>query len=307
MPSEISNYTPAATVLFPVYNAERYLRAAIDSVLTQSHREFELLLLNDGSSDRSVEIIESYAAKDPRCRVHSWKNRGLVATLNAGVELANTEFIIRMDADDVSRPQRFEKQIAFLRQNHEHVAVGARVMFIDPEGLPIAEVLNGCTHEEISHSLLARQFAIAHPSTTIRRSALEAIGGYRSEYPHAEDLDLFLRLAEIGYLANLPETLLDYRQHIRSISYQNTALQFESAIKAIKDACARRSIECKIDELTTPPGHARTESDIHRLWAWWALHAGNVDTARKHAVRAFRDNPIKTENWRLLACALRGY
>lgn len=299
---------PAASVLLPVYNGGRYLARAVESVLNQTFQHFEVLLLNDGSTDNSLQILESFASIDGRCRIYDWPNRGLIATLNAGLELAQGEFIIRMDADDVCRPQRFEKQISWLRLNAEYVAVGASTLFIDADGMPIFEVVDRYTHEEIERALLSRRLGIAHPSAIIRRSSLEAIGGYRPGYPHAEDLDLFLRLAEVGRLANLPDVLLDYRQHVASVSYQYVIEQSASARNAVSDACKRRSIAWDdVERNLAPPPRSQTRSDVHRKWAWWALGAGNLPTAKKHALHALKHGPLNLENWRLAACVLRGY
>lgn len=298
---------PAASIVLPVYNGARYLAQAVESVLNQTFGDFELLLLDDGSTDKSLQIMESFRAKDARCRVYSGPNRGLVPTLNLGIELANGELIIRMDADDVCRPERFEKQTSFMHRHPDHVAVGARALFIDPEGLPIFEAGDRFTHDEIDISLRTLGRGIWHPSTTIRKSALNAIGGYRAGYRHAEDLDLFLRLAEVGKLAVLPEVLLDYRQHVASVSFRNTTEQAASARSAIEAAYTRRGISLHEVELRIDSPTTESLADVHALWAWWALGAGNVHTARKHALRAFRLRPLSYQNLRLVACAVRGH
>ena len=186
---ECSPRPPLASVLLPVFNAERFVCQAIQSVLTQTFEDFELLLLDDGSTDRSPEIIRDVAAHDCRCRIVMGPNRGLIATLNNGILLARAEFIIRMDADDISRPNRFTKQIEFLQRNPQHVALGSRLELIDPEGLPICEIIDCYSHEQIEAALLTLGVAIPHPASSIRRSALVRIGGYRAEYVHAEDRD----------------------------------------------------------------------------------------------------------------------
>jgi glycosyltransferase involved in cell wall biosynthesis len=311
MPSVVKqpDARPTASVLLPVYNAERYLSQAGESVLAQTFRDFELLFLNDGSTDGSLKIMEAFAERDQRCRIHSWPNRGLVSSLNAGLELASGEFIIRMDSDDICRPERFERQISFLQANPDHVAVGSRLQFIDPEGLPLFEPTVLCAHNEIERGLLLDGFAVPHSGSTLRRSACMAIGGYRDSYPHAEDLDLFLRLSEIGNLANLPEVLLDYRHHLTSVCYQNKKLQSESARRAIMDAYGRRGLpfQSPAEELTRGDTSPKALTEVHRTWGWWALKAGNREAARKHAYSALRHRPVSLENWKLFRCVLRGY
>jgi glycosyltransferase involved in cell wall biosynthesis len=207
--------TPTMSVILPVHNAGKFLDAAIESVLRQSHADFELLLLNDGSSDSSLKRLEYYAARDARCKVHSWPNRGVPQTLNEGIRLARADILVRMDADDICHPLRFEKQLKYLNAHPECAAVGTQVMLIDPEGWPIRPFVEATRHSSIDAEHLAgRGGAIAHPSVAMRKSAVASIGGYRTEFTRAQDIDLFLRLAEVGQLANLPEVLLDYRQRL---------------------------------------------------------------------------------------------
>jgi glycosyltransferase involved in cell wall biosynthesis len=298
--------SPRASVLLPVYNGERYLAEAIDSVLAQTFKDFELLLLNDGSSDRSAALMESYVRRDTRCRLYSWPNRGIVATLNAGLELALSEIIVRMDADDICAPTRFEMQINFLNEHPECVVVASRVIWIDPEGMPLRVAGDLLSHDEIDAENMRGGQVLHHPAVAIRKDALTKSGGYRDGFKHAEDLDLFLRLAEIGRLANLPEVLLFYRQHLNSIGHQFPAQQRVSIHKALQEACARRGIKYREIALRQPVAR-EAKWKIHRKWGWWALNAKNVATARKHALRAVVRSPIRPENWRLLACALRGY
>jgi glycosyltransferase involved in cell wall biosynthesis len=307
----ISTPKPVASVVLAVFNAERFVARTIESVLTQSFDDFELLLLDDGSSDRSLHIMQERAARDARCRVYSWPNRGYIATRNAGIELARGEFIVTMDADDICLPERLAKQITFLRSHTEYVAVGARVELIDPEDLPICEAIDCYSHEEIETALLseAGQLSIAHPTSVIRRAALLQIGGYSSKYVHAEDRDLFLRLAEIGKLANLHEVLLRYRQHLKSTSYLHRVQQARVAAQAIADAKARRGLppSSAVPAETALAVAPLTISSAHLMWAWWALRAGNVHTARKHALARLLHAPFNLESWRVTACACRGY
>ena len=301
---------PAASVILPIYNAEKYLDSAIKSVLEQDFENFELLLLNDGSTDRSISCLEYYAARDKRCKLHSWTNRGLIKTLNAGVQLANSDILIRMDADDICRPTRFTKQLSYMSEHPECVALGSRVMLIDAENWPITEFFaDKLEHDEIDAvNLSGNGGGIAHPTAVIRKGTILQVGGYRSDYPHAEDIDLFLRLAEIGRLSNLSDILLDYRQHPSSIGYRYSQTQKESSRRAVVGACVRRGIEIplwqKQSDLTK---NTSSPADIHQKWGWWALRTGNLKTARKHAWKALSLRPFDKNNLKLCACALRGY
>jgi glycosyltransferase involved in cell wall biosynthesis len=304
-----SDCRPAASVLLPVYNAEKYLAAAVKSVLAQDYRNFEVLLLNDGSTDGSAAILERFAALDSRCKVHAWPNRGLIATLNAGIQLAAGDVLIRMDADDICRPNRFSRQMTFMQEHPECVAVGSRVMLIDAEGWPITEFFG----DELDHNaidaahLRGKGGSIVHPSAAISRRAMLQIGGYRPNYPHSEDFDLFLRLAEVGKLANLPEVLLDYRQHADSIGYRYSRVQWESARRAVSDACERRRLRQRTWGPDPVPERAvPSRADMHRKWGWWALGGGNRRTARKHAFKALSISPFDAQTLKLCACVLRG-
>lgn len=299
---------PAASVVIPVYNTAAYLEKAVDSVLNQTFSDFELILIDDGSTDRSGDILDRYAEKDSRCRVYHQPNRGIIATRNEGNRLARADILILMDSDDICLPDRFEKQMRYLAEHPECVAVGSRILLIDPEDLPITVMGGYFSHEEIDATNMAGvDAAFFQPTAAIRKSAVERVGGYREAYPSAEDFDLFLRLAEVGKLANLPEALLKYRQHIFSIGYRLGSQQADSARRAIQDACRRRGIDGPVrpDNMQPLPDR-RDPVDAYTKWAWWALKAGYLPTARKYAWKVMTSRPLHLETWRLLACVLRG-
>jgi glycosyltransferase involved in cell wall biosynthesis len=296
------------SVLLPVHNASRYIAQAVESILAQTHGDFELLALDDGSTDDSLLQLRRYEARDSRVRVVSRPNTGIVGALNDLVALAKSDWLFRMDADDIARPKRFERQLSYLKNNPDCVALGSRALFIDPEGLPIHEYVDCFDHAAIERTLLLPDIGILHPTVVMNRSALLAVGGYRADYPHVEDLDLFLRLGEQGLLANIPEVLLDYRVHVGSVTHSHTVVQHVAGLRVVRDVCARRGLSFdRHDELLHPRAQSETTSSLHRKWAWWALGAGNLGTARKHAFRALLPEPGNWENWRVLACAWRGH
>lgn len=301
-----TNATPLVSVLMPVYNAERYVVEAVESILNQTFTDFEFIIINDGSTDRSLEILQLYARQDKRVRLISRENQGLVKTLNEGVDLAVAPYIARMDADDISYPDRLFKQVNFLNEHPNYVVVGSRTQLIDEDGDPLSLFSLHTTHKEIDLAhLQGRGGAIAHPAAMFRKNEFNAVGGYRLEFIHAEDLDLWLRMAEVGELGNLPNLLLDYRQHLTSIGHKYRIEQISSTNKAIKEACGRRGI--------SNPGFIKIEKpafDKNQLllkWGWWALGAGNIKTARKYAIKSFKNAPFSLETLRLCACVARGY
>jgi glycosyltransferase involved in cell wall biosynthesis len=297
---------PAISVVMPLYNTERHLPAALDSVLEQSFTDFEIIAVDDGSKDGTLGILRQYAANDPRIRVITRPNTGIVGALNDGLGAARGEFIARMDGDDLCLPDRFAKQVDYLRNHADCVLVGSQALLIDPEGAPICpHTQTRFTHEEIDHDHLNRGWPVIHPAVMMRRSAVEKIGGYREEYKWLEDLDLFLRLAEIGRLANLPDALLKYRLHFQSVCHTRFDIQGPLKKKLYEETRQRRGAGASADEFKMPK--SRSESEVHRMWAWWALKAGNISTARKHALKTMAHAPFSGESWRIMACAVRGH
>jgi glycosyltransferase involved in cell wall biosynthesis len=298
---------PAVSVLMPVYNGARYVAEAVDSILAQSFGDFEFMIVNDGSTDRSEKILREYETRDNRIRVISRPNTGIVGALNDGLAQCKAELIARMDADDVSLPQRFERQVQYMRDNPDCVAVGSRVIGIDPYGCELFRSEHKLIHTEIDAELLnGVGWAIVHPAVMMRAQAVKAIGGYRPLFQWVEDLDLFLRMAEHGRLANLNEFLLNYRQHTESVNRTRAAQQAELADACVRDAYQRRG--------QTPPAgwkfvpKPKPPKDVQlRTWAWRAMKAGNVPAARKHAVELWKTAPLSVESWRTLLCAMRGY
>lgn len=155
--------------------------------------------------------------------------------------------------------------------------------------------------------MMAQGGGIAHPTAMIRRDVLVKAGGYRAQYEHSEDLDLWLRLAEQGRLANLPQALFKYRRHVQSICGSRHAEQIRLNKELLREAYKRRGLS--IVRLPVAPGQQRdfSAADQHRVMAWLALRARNVRTARKHALITLRRAPFSLSSWRVLACAIRGH
>lgn len=300
--------TPEVSFVLCIYNGEKYLKQAIDSVLGQSFNNFELILVDDGSTDSTLEIIRNYEKKDSRCRVFAGPNRGVIPARNFGINQANGDFIALMDADDICMPNRLTMQIQYLHDHPECVAVGSRVMLIDPDGNNLTTLQFAETHEEIDNANLARQgCSIVNPSAVIRKASILEVGLYREEYNFAEDIDLFLRLAEVGKLANLAAPLVHYRQHLSSIGYKHTHAQRASVHKAVSAAEVRRGLPNSEGKTSTASQTLPTSLyAVYSKWAWWALHGGNVAVARRHGWRAIRTKPFRIANLRLLMCLIRG-
>ena len=208
----------SATFLLPVRNGEATLREAIDSVLAQDDPDFELLILDDASADRSAALAGEYARRDSRVAVilHE-RNVGLASTLNEGLERARNELVLRMDQDDVSLPARLRIQSAYL-DAHPAVAVAGSWVFhmgARPQADRLVELPT--TPREVAR-MLHRQNCLYHPSVALRRSLVLDAGGYRGDFRNAEDYELWLRLARDHDLANIPEPLLRYRYSVSGMT-----------------------------------------------------------------------------------------
>jgi glycosyltransferase involved in cell wall biosynthesis len=208
---------PKVTVLMAVYNGERYLREAIDSILTQTFQDFEFLIINDGSIDCSRQIILSY--NDPRIRfVENDRNLGLTGSLNRGLELAAGELIARQDGDDISEPDRLREQVAFLNVNPDVALVGTGYTEIDEMGHEIGEGLLPCDPTTLRWHLLF-YCPFVHSSVMLRKSpVIERVGGYNEAFTYAQDLEFWCRIARTFSVANLNQSLLKYRVHSSSMT-----------------------------------------------------------------------------------------
>jgi glycosyltransferase involved in cell wall biosynthesis len=289
---------PQISVLMPVYQAERYLEEAVESILTQSFDDFELIVLDDGSTDTSPRILSALGLRDDRVRVRRAEHIGLVGQLNQGIAEARGVFIARMDADDVAHPERLERQLAYLKAHPDCVAVGTGVDEVDPQRRIIRSLDIPTRHEEIESRLLQGDGgALIHASALYRADALTSIGGYREEFEFGEVVDLHLRLAERGRLANLPDTLYEYRQDIDSVCFTRRLEVRRNQDAAVREALRRRGLD---PESAPPRSPATPTPPLHAIWAIWANHAlvaNHRDTARHYALKAFRAAPHR--HWKL--------
>jgi GT2 family glycosyltransferase len=267
------------------YNAETYLAPAVNSILRQSFTNFEFVIVDDGSTDGTRDILESYARRDSRIRVATQANAGVAAALNAGLARVRGEFIARMDADDISLPTRLDAQLDFMKAHPDCVAVGCRWLAIDPDGWPIRIGRQPQSHEAIdAFHLAGNGGGMPGPALFLRRSAVEAVGRYRAEFVLAEDYDLLLRLAEVGRLVNLPDVLFFYREHATSLLRTRRDELKQLTWKAQKEAHERRRLA--YDRPPPPPVGPLTQN-LHMRWARYALAAEYFGTARRHAWRQF--------------------
>ncbi len=223
---------PKISVVMPAYNAEKYIAEAIESILSQTFRDFEFIIINDGSTDRTKEIILSFG--DARIvYLENEKNLGIVETLNRGLDAARGEYIARMDADDAAMPERFEKQLAYMEKHPEVGVLGCGIRIFG-EGTFEHDRTFSTSSEDLQAELLFSS-CMAHPSVMIRRAALGDIR-YEKEFAGAEDYLMWWRLAQRCSLSTLPEVLQKYRIH----GGQITADKSEKYRKLISDLLGLR-------------------------------------------------------------------
>jgi glycosyltransferase involved in cell wall biosynthesis len=296
---------PVISVIMPVYNAERYLTEALDSILAQTFGDFELILIDDGSTDGSAEILNQYATVQDRIRLFRRPNTGLTKALNECLRLARGEFVARMDSDDICTPDRFEKQVTYMRAHPDVVLLGGAYDLVDGGGRFLRRVTQPQDDAALQQSCLDGRTPICHPLALMRREAVLKVGGYDESFLVAQDLDLWLRLGEVGKLANLPDVLLQYRQHEDSISERKQELQVRNMRIACERAWQRRGVrgEFKGEAGWRPAADRASRHQYLLRYGWWAFNSRQRRTAMVYGAKAVMTSPLDPSSWRLLTCA----
>lgn len=232
-------HNPKVSVIMSVYNGEKYVKNAIESILNQTFEDFEFIIINDGSTDKTKEILEGF--KDMRLFIMHQENSGLTLSLNNAIELSRGEYIARMDADDISLPQRFELQVKFLDENKDIAVVGSHYYIIDDQDRIIDTRYVICEPELIQEALLTScQFG--HGTVMIRKNVLNEVGYYNPEAIHVEDYELWLRMAENFKMSNLDTILYKWRSQENQIArkYQKEQQKYTQIIRQL--AKKRRNV-----------------------------------------------------------------
>lgn len=243
----------------PCFNVERYLGEAVQSILGQTFEDFELIAVDDGSTDATRRILEEFSRLDSRVRVATLdRNYGAAAARNEARGLCRGEFVAVMDSDDISYPHRLAHQVAFLDAEPGFVAVGAWLRRVNGDGSPIEIVPYPDWSVEsmgAGGAGLSVGTPLAHGVTLIRRTALDSVGWYRQAFRVAFDADLWRRLLDAGFmLANLQEVLLDYRWHGGNVSVRSVRQQSASALRAVLSQRMRHAgLPDPFDALSEPP------------------------------------------------------
>lgn len=260
----LTAHPPKVSVLLPVYNGEQFLRPSIESILNQSYGDFEVLILDDGSRDGSLDVVAGFA--DPRIRViRNERNLGLIRTLNLGLAEARGTYIARQDADDCALRERFAKQVRVLDENPAAVLVGSWLQLIDEQDRPLT-VWRYPAEPLAVEWALHFDSAAGHSSVMYRADTARTLGGYPLDYPHAEDFALWSRMTEAGELRNLPEVLELYRVHAAAVSRTARDGQLDSRSR-IARGNMERTLGRPVPESAMPLFHDKTlasEADVIR-------------------------------------------
>jgi len=235
-----TNNNPLVSVIMPVFNSASFLASAIDSILFQTYTNFELIIIDDASTDKSRQIISQYAKKDKRIKFIKNKiNLGVSLSTNIGISQAKGQFIAKMDSDDISLPSRLEKQIKYLQKHPRTIAVGGQCMVINETNQIIGNK-NFPLHSNQTKDMIFWAVPIQQPTIIINKSLLpKNFTWYSKSKSSAEDVDLMFRLLNFGRLENIKDYVLFYRHRPNSLSHINPKLTFrltlQSRLNAIKN------------------------------------------------------------------------
>ncbi|HLX29948.1 MAG TPA: glycosyltransferase [Casimicrobiaceae bacterium] len=300
---------PRVSAIVAVYNGAEHVASAIDSLFHQTLSSFEILVVDDGSMDETEDILARY--RDPRIRVLvNDRNRGIARSRNRALREARGHYVACMDADDVSSPLRFERQVRFLDEHPDIAMVGTAAGMISAKGDPGNSIEVPTDPDEIARHILEVN-CFVHSSVMIRRSAILAIGGYDESLPCTIDYDLALRVCERYKAANLAERLVDYRIHAGQLSLARLEEQ-----RALARECQRRSIARRARKASLPRDVARawagerglasnrsTAADDYIAWSRKFASVGDTRTALALASHAVRARPLSPRAWSFVAGA----
>ena len=278
---------PPVTVLLPVYNCERYVRRAVNSILRQTYSNMIIIATNDGSTDRSGDVLRQCAKEDSRIILVQRENRGLIATLNEGLEMAETDLVARMDADDIAYPRRIERQVAAFAENPRLALSGCYYDLIFTSDR-VAPIHNVPFSRPDDLRILSLFFCVQkHPTVMFRKSSIPGdVLHYDTDYPHAEDFDLFGRIAAAADTGIVPEPLLAYREHPDSVSIRHADLQTRTHLRIVARNLLTEGVPGNLSALTDvaiPP-----EPDEARLMGCLVKELEQFGGELKEGGEAFR-------------------
>lgn len=298
----MTEMSPKVTVVMSVYNEAEYISTAIESILKQTFEDFEFQIIDDGSTDRTPEIIKHYAEQDDRIKyLVNDINKGLPASLNKGIERASGKYIARMDADDVSLPNRFEKQVRYLDSKPDAHVVGSYTYLIGLDGEFIGEQSYPRGGRSVDR-LKQQGPGVVHPSVMMKKASLHQVGGYREPFTYAQDLDLWIRMAdEFGssFLQIIPEPLLKYRvtpgqydRHLVTEIYESYVGEFIGRERKLQ-----RRISEDLETQEIERGHSMSKIMYHYRVGRLLVDQGKRSKAIRHFSYVLRSIPLSPHGW----------
>lgn len=310
------NQSILVSVIVPVYNAASYVTAALASILREQRLPLEVIVVNDGSTDNSLEKIKKLS--DSRLRVVENSGRGIAAALNTGLAVAQGQFVVRCDADDLYPPERIVQQILWLRQNPEFGAICGGYSAIDPKGRPLVQFDDSAQPEEITQELCAGYTRTHLCTFAIRTEILRALGGFRSYFTTGEDIDLQLRLGEVCRVWYQPGVYYHYRLHRTSITHTKSSMEREFFDAVARQFQIQRQSTGQDDlqrgmppvppkDFSCRPLSATQHIQKFLLWrAWYEHQAGQKWQALTTGIRSALMLPSNLAIWKsVLALAVK--
>ncbi len=273
---------PKVSVVMGVYNGSQYLSESVESILNQTFKDFEFIILDDGSTDNSWEILTEYAEHDRRIKLFkNEENIGLTKSLNKGLKLAQGEYIARQDADDISLPERLEKQIKFLDEHSEVILVSANYEYIDSTGLSLGKLQLAEDPILTAWYLLFYNRIGAHGLTMFRHKVVSEIGGYAENYRYSQDYELWSRLTRLGKIVILPDYLQLYRRnHSESISVKAKSTQEELALSVTKE---------NIKQLIGETLSLKEIAELKNFWLYQYPNSQQVNLLNSNLKKIYRE------------------
>lgn len=281
------------SVLMAVFNGYDYLEESINSILNQSFSDFEFIIVDDGSTDGSSNLIREMSNIDSRIRYISHENCGLTKSLNVGLKHANAPLIARMDADDIANPDRLRRQYDEFCADHELVLLGSEVECISRDGYRLGTRGHEYTDERIRRRLLIGDGgALTHPAVMFRTHISEKINGYDERFSTTQDLDFFIRMSEKGQIRNLKDVLLHWRQHASSVNSTKFETWSDMKKMAIESAIHRIGLSAYLHQIFPPEGGIFVPQNSFEL-AYIARHNGRIAEATKLLKQALKEPSLR--------------
>lgn len=292
---------PKISVVMSVYNGERYLREAVESILEQTFRDFEFIIINDGSTDSTSEILESY--RDTRLRIFRQNNMGLTKSLNKGIRLAQGEYIARMDADDISEPLRLEQQVKVLDHDVTVALVASWYAIINETGDILVNRKISQDMKQLAH-IFKKENPLCHGTVTMRKKVVEVVGYYDENLRYAQDYELWLSmLHDKNKFYVVPEVLYRHRVSPDSVAKVYTQRTYAAIIKN-----ARGERQDHLIARKAPKARSLSQKQKRALYhyaiATWKLEDGQTKDARRELVKSIQQDPFNPRFWYRLGLSL---